>query len=331
MFAAAALLSGAMTTGIARGETSSTLFGAATPVVASDPDTGKVELGVRFKPAVNGQVTSMRFYKGVKNIGAHIGSLWSGASRLATATFRNETIIGWQAAKFDKPVGVLAGQVYTASYVAPVKHYSVDNPYSFPKVSTNLTALGGVYKYRGGYPTDAHQKSNYWVDVMFSATALTSTKATSTSSAPSAGTRTSAIVTPISSVSSSATSSSTPRWNIGFPYSLNTGVPAGTVLKTVRNGDSGAGWHVERDIFYVDRASTVIDGLRIPFVLKVMADDVVVRNSAVAAASYYTVNVSDPPRYYSRLTIVDSDIDGGSNAASQSMAVMAAAGSTFSS
>ena len=90
----------------------------ATPT-SSDPDTSSVELGVKFKADVNGSITGIRFYKGTANTGTHIGSLWTATgTKLATATFTNETASGWQQVTFASPVAITAGTVYVASYLA---------------------------------------------------------------------------------------------------------------------------------------------------------------------------------------------------------------------
>jgi hypothetical protein len=146
------------------------LFGAATPAVASDSETVQVELGLQFKVAVDGQINGVRFYKGSANTGTHTGSLWVGSTRAATATFSGETASGWQQVAFPKPVNVKAGTIYTASYLAPNGRYAVNNPYTFPKSTGNLTAIKGVYRYGGGNPTAVYQTSNYWVDVLFTPT-----------------------------------------------------------------------------------------------------------------------------------------------------------------
>src|SRR6185436_15935844 len=65
-------------------------------VVDTGPDSA-VELGVKFRSDVPGTITGVRFYKAAANTGTHIGNLWtSTGTRLATATFSNETASGWQ-------------------------------------------------------------------------------------------------------------------------------------------------------------------------------------------------------------------------------------------
>ncbi len=150
----------------------------ATPAVVADPDSTSIEVGVKFRAAVAGSITGVRFYKGATNTGTHLGSLWtSTGTRLASATFSGESSNGWQQVDFATPVPVSANTTYVASYLAPGGHYAVSENY-FTAATTNgpLTALAdntdgpnGVYSYgAGGFPTQTFGASNYWVDVVFS-------------------------------------------------------------------------------------------------------------------------------------------------------------------
>jgi len=143
------------------------------PSAVDSGDTGSVELGVRFTPSRNGTVTAVKFYKAAANTGTHTGTLWSSTgTALATGTFAGESASGWQTLTFATPVNVTAGTTYTASYLAPVGHYSVNQNY-FASAVTNgpLTAPSsgnGVYQYGAGgvVPTSSYLGSNYWVDVV---------------------------------------------------------------------------------------------------------------------------------------------------------------------
>lgn len=118
-----------------------------------------------------------------------------------------------------------------------------------------------------------------------------------------------------------------------WPNASNTGwQPTGVTLKTVKAGDSGAGWSAQtvggNPVFYVTKANTVVDGLNIPMCVKVMANNVTIQRSRIACASYYTVNVSDPPTYYSGLTLTDVELDG-LNGTGAGIAVMANSNATY--
>jgi hypothetical protein len=148
------------------------------PVVASENDPSAVELGVKFRSNTLGYITGIRFYKGAQNTGAHVGNLWSATgTKLATATFVNETASGWQQVNFASPVQIAANTTYVASYYAPNGYYAQNENY-FTNAVTNgpLTALAdgtnggnGVYAYSPSstFPTNSWNKTNYWVDVLF--------------------------------------------------------------------------------------------------------------------------------------------------------------------
>ena len=140
-------------------------------------DNIPVELGVKFKSDVNGTVTGIRFYKAAANTGTHIGSLWTtGGTKLASATFANETASGWQTVTFASPVSITAGTTYIASYFTPSGHYS-DTTNGFASALDNAplhaidnaTSSNGVYIYAASstFPTSTYGANNYSVDVMF--------------------------------------------------------------------------------------------------------------------------------------------------------------------
>ena len=100
----------------------------ATPSRIETTDTAAVELGVRFRADANGTVTGGRFYKGTGNTGTHTASLWTNTGTLlATATFSNETVSGWQQVNFSSPVAIVANTTYVVSYHTNTGQYGVDN------------------------------------------------------------------------------------------------------------------------------------------------------------------------------------------------------------
>ncbi|MCT9931983.1 DUF4082 domain-containing protein [Planotetraspora sp. A-T 1434] len=148
------------------------------PGTVSANDPNELELGVKFRASVDGYITGIRFYKGASNTGPHIGTLWSaGGTALASATFSNESTLGWQQVTFSSPVAVTAGTTYVASYHTTTGYYSVDNSGLSSAVTYGpLTALAdgadggnGLYAYGARrFPTGTWGASNYWVDVVFS-------------------------------------------------------------------------------------------------------------------------------------------------------------------
>ncbi|WP_146605756.1 DUF4082 domain-containing protein [Micromonospora craterilacus] len=145
-----------------------------TPAVASWDDNDAVEVGMRFVPAVDGDVYGVRFYKGPGNTGTHTGSLWSsGGGRLGTVTFTNETGSGWQTAYFPEVVPVSAGHEYVISYHTTVGQYSVTGGgLASSRTVGQLTvpASGATYRYGpgDGFPSSS-SSANYWVDLVFAA------------------------------------------------------------------------------------------------------------------------------------------------------------------
>jgi Domain of unknown function (DUF4082)/Bacterial Ig-like domain/Bacterial Ig domain len=148
----------------------------ARPQTESSNDTKAVELGVRFRADRNGYVVGLRFYKGFRNTGTHVGTLWSAAGApLARATFTGESATGWQELVFDAPVAVTAGATYVASYFAPVGGWSV-TPFGLAAARVvpplEAQADGGIFRYTSSpaFPNEMHKSSNYWVDVVFHTT-----------------------------------------------------------------------------------------------------------------------------------------------------------------
>ena len=157
------------------------LFSASsTPSIVSVNDPNAVELGVKFTSSQNGEITGIRFYKGLQNTGTHVADLWSSTGTLlATATFTNETVNGWQEADFATPVNITAGTTYVASYHTNTGDYSADpnllstavsnGPLTAPSSSTS--GGNGVYAYGGSslFPTNTYNATSYGVDVLFKA------------------------------------------------------------------------------------------------------------------------------------------------------------------
>ena len=171
----------------------------ATPATPAEPDAAAVEVGVKFRSDVDGQVTALRFYKGTGNTGTHIGHLWDAAGTpLATATFASETATGWQQVNLSSPVSIAANTTYLASYYAPNGRYSADGG-AFATAGIDNAPLhalrdgvdggNGLYRYGtgGGFPTDTFQSTNYWVDVVFQPSGPDTTPPTVTSTSPVSG------------------------------------------------------------------------------------------------------------------------------------------------
>ncbi|HVX33823.1 MAG TPA: DUF4082 domain-containing protein, partial [Solirubrobacterales bacterium] len=150
-----------------------TIFDLATPGTLDAGETQSVNVGVKFRSDIAGEVTGIRFYKAATNTGTHVGTLWTaGGEQLAQVTFANETASGWQQATFSTPVRIQPNTTYVASYLAPAGHYSANGPTlasAFDNAPLHAEANGGVYAYSTAtqFPTKTFQSANYWVDVLF--------------------------------------------------------------------------------------------------------------------------------------------------------------------
>jgi hypothetical protein len=155
-----------------------------TPALLVPGDPSAVTLGTRFRSAVNGYVTGVRFYKGPLNTGTHTGALWTNDGQLlATGTFTDETDTGWQTLTFSAPVPVTANTPYVVSYHAPNGQYAASpgffansyNHYPLTGLADGTGGGNGVYRYgveSGGptFPTSSFGSTNYWVDPIFTTT-----------------------------------------------------------------------------------------------------------------------------------------------------------------
>src|SRR5690606_11378524 len=151
------------------------LFGpTSVPSLVNASDPNPVELGVKFRSDVDATVTALRFYKGSQDVGPHVANLWTATgTRLATASFTNETASGWQQVDFPTPVPIEAGELYVASYHTASGFYSADvgffasqgvdvGPLHAP--ASPLVAGGnGVFQYgASAFPSNTWNASNYW-------------------------------------------------------------------------------------------------------------------------------------------------------------------------
>jgi hypothetical protein len=119
-----------------------------------------------------------------------------------------------------------------------------------------------------------------------------------------------------------------------FPDATNTGWQhTGVNLRTVKVGDSGPGWHAQlvggNPVFYVTSDNAVVDGLDIPFMVKVFANNVTIKRSRIASGGYYCMFIGDPPTTYSGLRLVDVELDGKKDATNFVIAINASRNATF--
>ncbi len=177
-----ALIIGFLVMGSGSATAASLFLASDVPVIVTANDPNPVELGVKFNAASAGRITGLLFYKGPQNTGTHTAHLWSATGTLlASATFTNETASGWQQVNLATPVGIAAGTTYVVSYHSNGYYSANNNYFTRAYVASPLTAPSssssggnGVYAYgtTPAFPTSTWLSSNYWVDIVFAATAV---------------------------------------------------------------------------------------------------------------------------------------------------------------
>jgi len=291
--------------------TQETLWGSGTPagVGVEVSDTAAVELGTTFTAKADGDVVGVRYWKTKENVGTHTGSLWSSTgTRLATATFTNESTSGWQTVTFSAPVDVVKGKSYVVSYFAPQGKYAFTSNFRGSSVAPSLSvpsSNAGKYTYgsKSAFPKSTYQSTNYWVDAVFVADSAPTTAPTTTAPQPVETPKPTPTPTQSPKPTPTPTQSPTPAPTTppttapsGKPGPTTTGVPAGTTLKP-----SGG--------LTITQANQVIDGLDISGAVTVQASGVVIKNSKIHGnGSGNGVFVRS-----GSVTIVDSEIYGFEN------------------
>ena len=185
--------------------------GSVVPWNLDENDASSIEVGVKFRSDVTGQITGLRFYKSAANTGSHTGHLWSSSGTLlGSLTFAGETASGWQQSNFTTPVTITAGTTYVASYHTNVGHYAVDSFYfgrsgkdQWPLhgLATGVDGPNGVFVYgASAFPSQTYQGENYWVDVVLGP--VDTTPPTVTMTAPANGATVSGTTVSVSATAS---------------------------------------------------------------------------------------------------------------------------------
>jgi len=272
----------------------------ATPDSASDPDGNPVELGVKFTSTTDGWVTGVRYFRVAGSQLATKGTLWGAdGTVLARAFFGSGSSSGWQTASLGSSVKITAGSTYVASYTLPQGGYADDqNSLGGGRTVQRyaLTASAGLYSYAQGFPVDSWRSSNYYADVVFTATSPTSSTSSasgsSTTTTPSASGSTTT-TTPSASRPVTTATSPTPvkgcayaPSSCGYPDATNTGVKPGVSLAEVPSQvSSGPGWHWDtRGWIVVDGADAVLENIQTTSGMDVTGSNVTIRNVKITAS-----------------------------------------------
>jgi hypothetical protein len=159
------------------------IFGNAVPAYPAVALSGGYTLGVKFWSTQAGAISGIRFYRGAASPQGYIVQLYSAdGAVLGQATMANESgpVPGWQTAMFAAPISIAANTTYVAAYYAPSGQFADDyyrlaysvttGPLSAPGAKT--VGGNGVYYQGNGFPQKSHLGSNYYVDVLFTSTAV---------------------------------------------------------------------------------------------------------------------------------------------------------------
>lgn len=147
-----------------------TLLENRSPTSLNVTDNVGYELGMKFQSSTAGQITGIRFFKSQSESGTHTGTLWSSTgTKLATVTFTNETVAGWQTAYLSVPVTIAANTQYVVT-VNTGNNYFVSQVGGLASTISrgNLSTVGaGLFGTVGSLPSGSYQNSNYFRDVVF--------------------------------------------------------------------------------------------------------------------------------------------------------------------
>jgi hypothetical protein len=166
------LVSATATLAVTNVSTRKSLFTNQTPAVGDATDGVPYELGMKFRVARSGQVTSIRYWKAPSDTGTHVGRIWSAAGALlASAPFAGETASGWQEQSLELPVAVQPNTTYVVSVNVRSNFPVTLNGLASSIVSGDISSVAdgnnGVFGTPGAFPTNSFQNSNYFRDVGF--------------------------------------------------------------------------------------------------------------------------------------------------------------------
>ncbi|PSM49551.1 Ig domain-containing protein group 1 domain-containing protein [Chroococcidiopsis sp. CCALA 051] len=162
---------------IAQAQTEQTLFTTQTPNIQNLSDGVPYELGMKFRSTSVGQITAIRFWKAASEAGNHTGKIWAagGGTPLATVSFSNETASGWQQQALSTPLNIQANTTYVVSVNINSFYAAYNDELASSIVNGDLSSVAdgnnGVYNVSpGAFPSSSYRNTNYYRDVVFSAT-----------------------------------------------------------------------------------------------------------------------------------------------------------------
>ncbi|WP_392534621.1 N,N-dimethylformamidase beta subunit family domain-containing protein [Nostoc sp. C117] len=171
------------------------LFTNQVPSLPNITDSIPYELGMKFRSAQGGQITTIRFWKAPSETGTHTGKIWTATGTLlASVTFSNETVSGWQEQALDIPLNIQADTTYVVSVNVNAYYVATSNQLANAIINSDLSSVAdgnnGVFNVTPGvFPTSSYRNTNYFRDINFVAVSLpTITKVSGDNQTGQAGT-----------------------------------------------------------------------------------------------------------------------------------------------
>lgn len=129
---------------------------------------------MKFRSAVTGTITKIRFYKAAGETGTHTGRIWSvTGTQLASVVFTGETASSWQEMALSTPLSILANTTYVVSVNANITfvftEYSLQTSIVNGVLSSVADGINGLEDGTPGtFPTATWNQANYFRDIVFS-------------------------------------------------------------------------------------------------------------------------------------------------------------------
>jgi Domain of unknown function (DUF4082)/Invasin, domain 3 len=155
--------------------TSQSVFTTQQPQFPNATDRVPYELGMKVRANTAGQITGVRYYKAVSDTTTtHIGKIWAlgGSTPLATVTFSGESASGWQQQSLATPLTIQANTTYIVSVNStafPITYNALGTSIVNGNLSSVADGANGVLGNAGTLPTGSYLNSNYFRDIVFTA------------------------------------------------------------------------------------------------------------------------------------------------------------------
>lgn len=143
----------------------------ANPELSNTGNALNYELGLRFRPAVNGLILGIRYWKAPNENIVHVGRVWNDSgTQLASVTFTSETNSGWQQQYLATPLVVTANTFYRVSVNCLNGFAHTPQGFAASLTKGNLFApvnAGSYANGAGNFPNLTFNNNNYYRDVIF--------------------------------------------------------------------------------------------------------------------------------------------------------------------